>query len=169
MVRRVLGSITVAFSTLLLIAAARAGDGIGGVDVGIRKKPGMQQIASQRTAKDGSFAFTNLSAGSYVLTVNVPNASNPAAKSYFESRSNMVLRIEDPAHVGGDEVTFDLAVKGGAFFPARKKNDIAMNAIGNIKARQSEENPNEISIEILNGQQIRGRLTLAAAMNAAPR
>ncbi|HEY2323779.1 MAG TPA: hypothetical protein VGJ82_13060, partial [Thermoanaerobaculia bacterium] len=119
-------------------------------------------------AKDGSFEFKNLSAGSYILTVNAPNASNPAAKSYFESRSNMVLRIEDPAHAGGDEMTFDLAVKGGAFVPARKKHDVAMNAIGNIKARQSEEKPNEISIEILNGQQIRGRLTVAAVMNAAP-
>lgn len=161
------GSVMVALSAFALLApqaTMRAGEGIGGVEVGIRKKPGMQLVATQRTAGDGSFAFKNLPAGSYVITIEMPGAGNPAARSYFESRSNTVRHI---AVTLGDKTTFDLPVKDGAFVAARAAHDMNKNIIRNIKARQSVEKPNEISIEISDGQQISGRVLAGAPTEAS--
>lgn len=85
------------FVVLLLLPAAllaAPGEGIGGVDVGIRKRPGGQPAGSARTDASGAFAIGNLEAGSYTLVVSIPGGHrDPApdnAKSYFESRSNTV-------------------------------------------------------------------------------
>lgn len=69
-------------------AELRPGDGIGGVDVGIRKRPGGQTAATTRTDAQGHFTFANLAAGSYDLVVTRPAQPSPTAKSFFESRSN---------------------------------------------------------------------------------
>jgi len=85
------------FVVLLLLPAALVaapGEGIGGVDVGIRKRPGGQPAGSARTDASGTFAIGNLEPGSYTLVVSIPGGHrDPApdnAKSYFESRSNTV-------------------------------------------------------------------------------
>lgn len=85
----------VALLTLLptpLLAAP--GDGIGGVEVGIRKKPGGHPAGSARTDASGAFAIGGLEPGSYTLVVSIAGGHRDVtpdnAKSYFESRSNTV-------------------------------------------------------------------------------
>ena len=46
-------------------SADQGGDGVGGVDSGIRKHPGGQLVASATTDDRGNFRFENLLAGEY--------------------------------------------------------------------------------------------------------
>lgn len=87
------------FAALLLQASAldTPGNGIGGVNVGIRKKPGKDLLANATTNAEGNFTFTGLATGSYTLTVTMTpaqqQASNPNAKSFYESRSNTARSV----------------------------------------------------------------------------
>ncbi len=88
---------------MLLPIAGRAesGQGIGSVEVGIRKKPGGQPAGSAMTDAKGAFSIGELGPGAYTLVVSIPGGhKNPVpenAKSFFESRSNT-------ARVGGELV-----------------------------------------------------------------
>lgn len=70
-----------------LLVLAAVGQGIPGVDVVLKKKPGGRpQII--HTGADGTFKSGKLEAGTYSVTFLVPAAVANARKSYFESRSN---------------------------------------------------------------------------------
>lgn len=96
------------------ITAQQAGDGVGGVNTGVRKKPGGQHVGNAVTDDRGNFRFEHLPAGEYAITFTPPKRTanyfqqphgNPAAmlvmtsydgkparmvlaKNYYESRSN---------------------------------------------------------------------------------
>lgn len=95
-------------------SAQQPGDGVDGVNTGIRKKPHGEQVASATTDERGNFRFDNLREGEYGITFTPPKRTasnfhqpqgNPAsmlvltaydgkparmvlAKNYYESRSN---------------------------------------------------------------------------------
>lgn len=158
-------SIVVALCALFVSSTLLAGEGIGGVDVGFRKKPATRVTARQTTAKDGSFTFKNLSAGSYVISISMPATTNPNAKSFFESRSNMRITLvaENADKTRSDPENFDFVAKDGALASARQRHDVAMNSIRNIRARQSKEKPNEITVDVVDGQSITGKITIEPA------
>jgi len=84
-----------------------AGDGIGGVEVGLKKKPGGQLVVSTTTSSNGNYSFSNVPAGSqYTVYVDIPGL--PVVSTYtidysvsasnlnninFEADSNQVAAI----------------------------------------------------------------------------
>jgi hypothetical protein len=155
-------SIVVALCALFVSSSLLAGEGIGGVEVGIRKKTVTRVTERQTTAKDGTFSFKNLGAGSYVISISMPASTNPNAKSFFESRSNMRIALvaENPDKTRSDPENFDFVAKDGALASARRRHDVVLNSIGNIRARQSKEKPNEITVDVVDGQSISGKITI---------
>lgn len=145
----------------LFLSPVPAAKGIGGVEVAIRKKADVKPLQTQRTTKDGAFAFKNLPAGTYVLVVNAPQSTNPEAKSYFESRSNMRVEIT----LSGKKTTIDFAQKDGAL--VRQKHDMSKSVIQNIRAREAAAKDNEETIEVGEGQTVSGRITDVAPGAAA--
>lgn len=86
------------FAVLLLQGSVwgAPGDGIGGVNVGIRKKPGRGYLSSAQTDASGNFTFADLAAGSYTLIFTIAKAQqvvDPTGKSFYESRSNTANRV----------------------------------------------------------------------------
>ncbi|MEA2163235.1 MAG: Carboxypeptidase regulatory-like domain [Thermoanaerobaculia bacterium] len=88
----------------LLVPAAgwpAPGDGVGGVEVGVRKKPGGGQIVrTTKTDARGAFSLDNLEPGSYTVIITIPGAppSPPQAnvsRGYFESRSNVARAMRE--------------------------------------------------------------------------
>lgn len=154
--------IAVALCTLFVAGSLLAGEGIGGVEVGIRKKPGTRATERQTTAKDGSFTFKNLSVGSYVISISAPPSTNPNAKSFFESRSNMRITLvtENADKTRSDPEQFEFVAKDGALAAAKPRHDVAMNSIRNIRARQARDKPNEITVDVVDGQSITGKITM---------
>ena len=134
---------------------AAPGDGIGGVEVGMRKKPGEQKPATTRTDAQGHFTFANLAAGDYGVSLLAPVQGNPMAKSFFESRSNTVrLKIRQ---AGGAVV--DLA------FVWNPATNAMMAASSNLRmATAQTAGPGEAMFRIdRDGGSVQGQLTAAAS------
>jgi hypothetical protein len=74
-------------------AELRPGEGIGSVEVGIRKRPRGEIAATTRSDARGNFTFAGLPAGTYDVALTPPAQPASMAKSFFESRSNTV-RLE---------------------------------------------------------------------------
>lgn len=96
--------IQIALVTALFLPVAGwagPGQGIGSVEVGIKKKPGGQPAGNTVTDAKGAFSLGELGPGSYILVISIPGGrkSPPLdnAKSFFESRSNI-------ARIGGELV-----------------------------------------------------------------
>ena len=77
-------------------AGLRPGEGIGSVEVGIRKRPRGEIAATARTDAQGNFTIAGLPAGTYDLTLILP-AQSDATRKFWESRSNTV-RLEVTLH-----------------------------------------------------------------------
>lgn len=95
-------------------SAQQGGDGVGGVNMGERKKPGGQLVGTAISDEQGHFRFPHVGEGEYAITFTPPKRTvanfhepqgNPAAmlvltaydgkparmvlaKNYYESRSN---------------------------------------------------------------------------------
>jgi hypothetical protein len=123
--------------------AMKAGDPVGGVDVGLKKRPAGQLIVA-RTDKDGKFRVDGLPAGTYELTVSIP--ANNTAKSFFESRSNMRFAVKIEGTKTG---TLEKVIVRG-WDPATKKV---------IRARPGEIDT--VTIEVARGQAITGVVSMA--------
>ena len=132
-------------------------EGIGGVEVGIRKKPIPQIVARTKTDKSGKFRFDNLGAGTYAVVVYTSVLTNPMYKSFFESRSNM-LSIEiivgepEKSH-GTNPLVVEWVLKGG------RAIRVIPEGSNNTRQAQTEEKENEVTIEVAEGQSVSGRIT----------
>ena len=91
-----------ALSALVALASssAFAGAPLKGVDVKLGKNPGGGAAARTTTDANGHFAFANLPAGSYVLTLEVPGAA--AAKAAPAPGGAVQARVE--IHAGGKPI-----------------------------------------------------------------
>jgi hypothetical protein len=82
----------------------------------------------------------------------------------FRFRGTVLSRvIAGVARRGVSEVVlenFDFVAKDGALASARRRHDVVLNSIGNIRARQSKEKPNEITVDVVDGQSISGKITI---------
>jgi hypothetical protein len=145
--------------------------GVPGVQVSIvnkstpnadKSRPSLKPTSLVTAGADGEFDFGLLPAGTYLVAVNPPASTNPAAKSFFESRSNMRVEItvRDPKKTGGaNPLIVDFVVKEGSLARAKGNHDMSKNSIQNIKAREAMAKENEITVEVAKGQSVSGRIT----------
>lgn len=172
---------TIVFSLGLIFAVVVLGAGIGltgqkpinkqvapvgvpGVQVSIVNKstPSAKPLSAVAADADGRFDMGALPAGTYSLVVNPPASTNPAAKSFFESRSNMRVEItvKDPKRTGGtNPLVVDFVVKEGMLVRGKGNHDMSKNSIQNIKAREAMAKENEITVEVAKAQSVSGRIT----------
>jgi hemolysin activation/secretion protein len=78
-------------------SAQQPGDGVGGVDIGVRKKPGGQQVASASTDDRGNFTFANLREGEYGITFTPPKR---AANNFHDPKGNAAAMLVLTAYDG---------------------------------------------------------------------
>jgi hypothetical protein len=157
---RLLAVAGVLVAMLPLCVVAEPGQGIGGVEVGMRKKPGGQLVANTRTDQQGNFTFANLAAGDYAIMYGVPAVpANPTAKSFFESRSN-TARVEVNVR----------PAKGGGPPPRTASWTPATNTLvtANASNARSAAAPGEMVIAVAAGDTVTGRVTEQAPAAAAP-
>ena len=136
--------------------------GVPGVQISVVNKgtPNAKPMSSVTANADGAFDFGALPAGTYVLVVNPPAATNAEAKSFYESRSNMRVEVvvRDPKKSGGtNPLAIDFIVTQGKL--AKAGHDMAKNSIQNIKAREAMPKENEITVDVAKGQSVSGRIT----------
>ena len=131
-------------------AEMRPGEGIGSVEVGIRKRPGGQIAATTRTDAQGNFTFTNLPAGTYDISITRPAQPDPTAKSFFESRSN-TARIDVSVRPGKSGGTNPLI---WTWTPASGEV-----VAGSSVAAQREQKPAGLEVGV--GDTVAGRMTVA--------
>jgi hypothetical protein len=124
--------------------------------------PRMRPLSLVTAGADGGFDFGLLPAGTYSLIVKPPASTNPAAKSFFESRSNMRVEItvKDTWKTGAtNPLVVDFVVKEGMLVRGRSDNNMSKSIIQNIKAREAIAKENEITVEVATGQSVSGRIT----------
>lgn len=124
--------------------------------------PRVQPLSLVTADAEGAFDFGLLPAGTYSLIVNPPASTNPQAKSFYESRSNMRVEItvKDPKKTGGaNPLVVDFVVKEGQLSQTRGNHEMSKNSIQNIKAREAMAKENEITVVVAKGQSVSGRIT----------
>jgi len=93
---------TLALSILCLLpAAARAGAPLKGVDVKLGKPPGGGAAARLTTDGDGKFSFGVVPKGSYVLTLEVPEAAGQDGRKGLNAINVKLARVRVDGGVGG--------------------------------------------------------------------
>jgi hypothetical protein len=138
------------------------GDPLPDVDVSLDRKPCCRNAAKAKTDKNGEFLIKDLAPGAYVVVVNLPTSSNPAAKSYYESRSNTArLELEiGPKKTGGaNSLVVDLILKEGKLTRVPPEGSTA-------NRRGQSERESEITIEVGDGQSVSGKITTGVKRRA---
>jgi hypothetical protein len=126
------------------------GKEIEGLDVLIRAKPG-GATQTTRTDARGRFVFSHLPPGTYAISFPPPTTlTNPMAKSFFESRSNVNVAVTVEARNG----TRPPVLASGPLA------EIAVTGSGGAAARTARAN-GEIPITIGAGESVLGHVTAA--------
>ena len=125
---------------------AAPGEGIPGVNVGLKKKPGGLVAANFNIAKDGSLNLGQLEEGSYTLTFTrkqPPVGTCVTCKSYNDSKSNTAISA----------IVIE-GVKGGSLSAVI---DIDRNLMFNTRTF-AIESLNEISFEVEGDKVVTGKV-----------
>ncbi len=138
-------------------AELRPGEGVGSVEVGIRKRPRGEIAATTRSDARGNFAFAGLPPGTYDVALTPPAQSAPTAKSFFESRSNTV-RLEVIVQHGA----------AGSANPGVWVWTPATNELANFAPADAQRTAHPVGIVVGAGDIVTGSLKVAARSQPRP-